>query len=114
MGIYIKNMNMPTCCSACPLEKAVFENGRKKLKDAYCRITGGTTISNVVTRRTDCPLLEVKRPHGRLVDADQFLKDMRDLYADHSWDWREVHFSMLDTEMNLLGRTVIGAEGEDD
>lgn len=114
MGIYIKEMKMPTCCSVCPLEKAVLEKDGSGIKDAYCRITGGTTISNVVTRRTDCPLMEVKKPHGRLIDADELINDLRHLYDDHSWNWREVHFSMLDTEMNMIGRTVIGMEGEDD
>ena len=36
-------------------------------------------------------------------DKDKFLADMRGLYARAGWDPREVHFSLLDLESNLIG-----------
>lgn len=39
----------------------------------------------------------------KVVNKDKFLADMRGLYARAGWDPREVHFSLLDLESNLIG-----------
>ena len=76
MGVYIKGMEMPSCCEKCPVNT----------KDAFggigCRVTGYIPL-----RKADqdfpnwCPLVPVP-PHGRLIDADtipeRFL-EVRDL-----------------------------------
>lgn len=37
----------------------------------------------------------------RLVDADAFKAEGRELYREAGWDLREVHYSQLDTECNI-------------
>lgn len=56
MGVYIKGMDMPKNCFRCPLWDS--EYGR-------CRVT-----ARITNCKKDCPLVEVKAPHGRLIDAD--------------------------------------------
>ena len=54
MGTYIKDYDAPKSCEDCDCELAYM------LQCKYC--TG---------RESDgCPLVEVKEPHGRLIDAD--------------------------------------------
>ena len=63
MGVYIKDMEMPTSCATC------------KLFGEYgCPFIGavGYALSRG-ERSEDCPLVPVQ-PHGRLIDADEFLK----------------------------------------
>ena len=64
MGIYIKGMGMPKCCDECELQR---ENNYEMTD--FCIITGKETLCEK-GRRKDCPLIEVKTPHGRLIDAD--------------------------------------------
>lgn len=37
----------------------------------------------------------------RLIDADEFIKGLEDLYQQAGWDRRDVHFSLADTICNL-------------
>lgn len=37
----------------------------------------------------------------RLIDADAFKAEMRELYRNAGWDLREVHYSQLDLECNI-------------
>lgn len=37
----------------------------------------------------------------RLVDADAYKAEGRELYREAGWDLREVHYSQLDTECNI-------------
>lgn len=59
MGVYIPNMKMPTACFKCRFCTALecFASG-KYIKDHY-------------KRTDDCPLVEVKVPHGDLIDYDR-------------------------------------------
>ena len=52
MGVYIKGMEMPKCCNNCDF-------------NVICNYANGGAH-----RPKGCPLVEVKTPHGRLVDAD--------------------------------------------
>lgn len=54
MGVYIKDMRMPTNCLHCPLWMK-------------CKVI------DLVKRPDGCPLVEVAEPHGRLIDADELL-----------------------------------------
>lgn len=51
MGVYIKGMKKPKDCNACFLD--LYD------RQTYCR-NGEKAL---------CPLVEVKTPHGRLIDA---------------------------------------------
>ena len=46
----------------------------------------------------------------RLIDADAFKAEMRELYRDAGWDLREVHYSQLDMECNIDMMPTIEAE----
>lgn len=65
MSIFIKGMEMPKTCSDCPLCYDFIE----------CLLTGTRCVGNKFhqdfceTRFKDCPLVEIKKPHGRLVDS---------------------------------------------
>ena len=61
MSILIPGMEMPDKCGHCRFANA-FD----------CTVTG-SFISTHSIRQPDCPLVPVP-PHGRLVDADEFLK----------------------------------------
>lgn len=76
MGIYIKNMKMPTRCFACPMcEISDIE--------ICCSISIGVAVSYeeideqiaIQDRPSCCPLVLVP-PHGRLIDADALVKKL--------------------------------------
>ena len=69
MGVYIKGMEMPTSCMLCPfcVEEADPANGE------MCMVTGTLMPPCTRERLDSCPLVSVP-PHGRLIDADEFLK----------------------------------------
>lgn len=58
MGIYIKNLQKPESCAVCFFMPCGTN---------YCELLD----RNYVDMDRDCPLLEVKTPHGRLIDADE-------------------------------------------
>ena len=37
----------------------------------------------------------------RLIDADDLIVQLRQLYKRENWDEREIHFSLLDMECNI-------------
>ena len=57
MGVYIKGMKMPKDCNACFLD--LYD------RQTYCR-NGEKSL---------CPLIEVKTPHGKLIDADAYFHE---------------------------------------
>ena len=69
MSVLIK-MDMPKSCSECPCEYDSFR----------CNVTGTKFWDiedfDVFTQRLpNCPLVEIKIPHGRLIDAEQLKRD---------------------------------------
>ena len=72
MGVYIKGMKKPEKCLACPMRN--YED--------WCVLQEWTTEKDYINytwedMRKNCPLVEVKEPHGRLIDADEIVKDLR-------------------------------------
>lgn len=67
MGVFIKGMEMPQKCGQCKLYHAEYP--------MYClAVEGYRTVGAPygMPRPDWCPLVEVKEPHGRLIDADAF------------------------------------------
>ena len=62
MGVYIPTMIMPSDCDYCDF----YQRGYCGAKGARVQCEEGVDA--------DCPLVEVKTPHGRLIDADDFAK----------------------------------------
>ena len=67
-------------------------------------------------RQTVCPLIEVKSPHGRLIDAEEALKRVRAREHGICTDGVDVGFNLgIDCAFNLLKaqNTIIEAEGSE-
>ena len=105
MGIYIKGMDMPSCCMFCPISNA---SGCGMMNPPVLM-----TSKEMLADRPDwCPLVPVP-PHGRLIDADavidlvmQYCPDDDGVCSKAGADLRE----LLDEIENLP--TVIPAEEE--
>ena len=65
MSVLVKGMEMPKNCIDC----AFGWNG-------WCHRINSRAFVEVDMRRHDCPLIEVPPPHGNLIDADAFFKDI--------------------------------------
>lgn len=104
MSILIKGMDMPRYCDEC-----------KMLYDcASCMVLEKTIDweTSHERRRDDCPLVEVKAPHGRLGDLDALESEGADLCCDNGYyGSTEWGFSY---EMIENAPTIIEAEGKED
>ena len=80
MSLMIKGMNMPKSCKDCPCR----EYPKFSFESNWCCLNQ-KTISDVRVISPNCPLIEVPTPHGRLIDADELKKNMRNYYPsiDH-------------------------------
>ncbi len=65
MGIYFPNIDNPKCCNECPC----IDEGNTGL-EPYCPILK-TIIYDGNSIHKDCTMIEIKSPHGRLIDADK-------------------------------------------
>ena len=82
MSVLIRGMNMPYGCANCPyMGGAVYDSKGKAHYFCNVDVEGirGTDVTNEVIAMYEgeelsfpsfCPLVEVKEPHGRLIDAD--------------------------------------------
>lgn len=71
MAVYIRKMEMPSSCSVCDfLEYA----GGDYQPWVVCRLTE-ENLEDPNSRGDECPLVEIKEPHGDLIDKDAFLRD---------------------------------------
>ena len=66
MGVYVKSVGMPTKCDECPF---------RAMAIAYCTVIKQSTSHypsgkprDESIRPKECPLVEVKTPHGDLAD----------------------------------------------
>lgn len=74
MGIYIKGMEMPMSCIDCPLY-------RYTATSHYCCVAA-IRGQKATERHKDCPLVEIKTPHGRLIDAEDMSVNRYDNNVD--------------------------------
>lgn len=71
MGVCVKGMYLPPSCYFCPMTNEGFylckaNNPYKQLED------------DCEERRPNwCPLIEIPEPHGRLIDADALVEDLK-------------------------------------
>lgn len=78
MGVYIPNMSKPKSCVGCEFNYNL-EGGSYEWWE--CVILHDD-INQFDTRRTDCPLIEIPTPHGRLIDWDAFNSKLEIQYAE--------------------------------
>lgn len=66
MGVYIKDMEMPENCRECEFIETFLYFTQ------CCRLNKRISYRDAEKGRlSDCPLVEVTNPHGRLIDADE-------------------------------------------
>lgn len=78
--ILIKGMEMPQKCGQCKLFHAEHP--------MYClAVEGHRTVGAPygMPRPDWCPLVEVKEPHGKLIDADEIVMPCLETTADQKW-----------------------------
>lgn len=99
MGVYVKGMEMPKSCYDCDIGVCICN----RYYDPNFDINEAQ-----IKRHPDCPLVEVKAPHGRLADVSE----------SASFDARYDHF---DDEHMVVAQvmlddlpTIIEADGKDD
>lgn len=98
MSVLIKGMAMPETCKRCDFET----------DELLCDLTGDHTDDARKSRRLEsCPLVEVKVPHGNLVDRDTIKANMIPLsFSVQNW----IDEVTLDTRIPV----VIKAEGAEE
>ena len=102
MGVYIKSMEMPKCCDSCDFYDIIL--GEKP----FCALTtksGGIAFNPCKEKMKDCPLVEVKTPHGRLKDVDKILNGEGRYVISFGKDG-------IDTEEINRATTIIEAEAK--
>ena len=117
MSVLIKGMEMPESCGCCPM--------------CYCDHYGYVMCTlineevNLKTQSPDCPLTEVKEPHGRTIDVDKFKADygMKNECADckkelkgrmKSCEYDRIYSKMDFCQWLDNADTVIEAEGREE
>ena len=103
MGVYIPKMLMPASCDGCAL---------RQINLARCKLMGRSTSHHPTGKPMDenvrpkwCPLVEVKTPHGELIDRSKIeMIELADSSYLLTWWW--------DSEMDceITAQTVIEAE----
>lgn len=123
--ILIKNMEMPKSCYYCPFAEGTW--GYAPPNHKWCLITGKdmpTDERYVQGNQFYCPLIEVSTPHGRLIDADSYRKEIRERYESAREWYKEAKtddikaraesalFTFTECSLTLRGMpTIIEAEG---
>lgn len=74
MSYIVKGANIPVSCDSCPLMRWNDYGIDGELQ--YCNILRAICEHEEGQRDVDCPLAEIP-PHGRLVDAEELLWEMR-------------------------------------
>lgn len=115
MGVFIQGMEMPERCSRCPLRHL------SALGDIYCQASGLKVLPKQKERSKDCPLIEVKAPHGNLIDVEslkrqyeQFLKPHLIKKYGEEEAIRGLHFSYQDVVFNMQGERVVIPEEKEE
>lgn len=101
MGVYIRDMKKPDCCYGC---WALDDDGDYP----RCRITDecrGFTFNTRERVMDECPLIEVKTPHGRLIDADELAECASQAYDEigHMWlDYFTVDYQYIENAPTII------------
>lgn len=104
-SVLIRGMEMPQKCGQCKLFHA--EQPMYCIVDKNYRTVGAPYG---MPRPDWCPLVEVKEPHGELIDKDNLIQEFIDSDLDHLQrdDWKEVIQIVCDADV------VIEAEGSEE
>ena len=92
MSVLIKDMEMPDNCEECRFDT---ECGFcSVMPDNFCGDTDG------FTKPDWCPLVEVPAPHGRLIDADELMRDISKYHVSDGkfQHWVDVQQTVIEAE----------------
>lgn len=87
MSVIIKDMDFPSNCEDCRMCVTQWTQDDNPMSFAYCsaaekfiaKASDGTdiTVSTAILSKVDwCPLVDIPKPHGRLIDADALADDL--------------------------------------
>ncbi len=79
MSFIIKGLDFPETCGECPCcveyDKGVCVYYEDYHTGMYCSAQDSTPdVYDIHQKLSDCPLVEIPTPHGRLIDADDLLR----------------------------------------
>lgn len=109
MSILIRGMEMPTNCAECKMY----------VDDIYCCHLLHRQIENPWADdgvETDCPLVPVP-PHGRLIDADAFIKRISELVRKaetDGFDLGAAWYTAFIRHIELAPTIIPASEGKED
>jgi hypothetical protein len=103
MILIIKDMDLPQSCGTCRF--SYFTVGIRK----RCEISGDEVNPLIACRETNCPLVKIFAPHGRLIDADELNKKL-ERHRDMCGDVELQHG--IDTAIRILNNTPTIIEAE--
>lgn len=84
MSILIEGIDMPKTCALCPFREIRYKPGYynyehcSALNNIFneCRLD----INSYEERLSDCPLIEIPTPHGRLIDESDLTDELTELH----------------------------------
>ena len=112
MSVLIQGMEMPKNCNECDLSKRL-HSSMGDIIDCKRIGTVGSAFNDpymiLIVRHPNCPLVEIKEPHGRLIDADA----LKAQYKYGEADSEDEKVWMMNIRRAIANApTVIEAEGE--
>ena len=116
MSVLIKGMEMPKDCRECPMQTYSTKTGKTWCLPADEILEDGYRSIQFYERPDWCPLVEVKTPHCRLIDADAVMETFADRLEKVSerYGIGSAVAGAVSGAMKLLDaqQTVIETEGE--
>ena len=117
MGVYIKRMEMPANCESCQFRRCVSD--LIMFGWVGCQLdVGMAKKESFKGRHPDCPLVEVKAPHGDLIDRDKVIEEMCVKYTKAERQ-KKLMYASVEVKQGFCdlltdAPTVIEAEGNDE
>jgi hypothetical protein len=102
MGVYIKSMEMPKDCRECPMQ-VYYSSGKTWCKSTDMILAEDYKPIPFDGRPKWCPLVEVPEPHGRLIDTEMLMDDVKKNSAsffaeDFAREWLDVQPTVIEAE----------------
>ena len=104
MSVFIKDMEMPSRCYGCEFCEWSNLHQTMACKRYNFEPCFEDNSREFYKKRAEfCPLVEVSAPHGRLIDADALLEDVRKNSVSYSADdfaheWVDVQPTVIEAE----------------
>jgi len=79
MSVLIKGMEMPKCCGTCNFLEFENEIVGNKVVDNYFCLVNFHRLENELIRDKECPLVEIPKKHGELINKDKVTTKINNL-----------------------------------